>query len=185
MAIDLSHLPPRDPDSGLIHVLIETPRGSRNKYRYDETLKLFMLHKQLPRGASFPFDFGFIPSTRAEDGDPLDVLVLMEDPTFTGCLVTTRLLGAIEANQTSKAGTVRNDRLIGVAQTEKIRPRERSLADLAPGIVDDIEHFFVSYNEAEGRRFELLGRRDAKAAERLVDEGIAKLRAESRTAGAP
>jgi len=174
MAIDLKRLPARNPDSGLINVIVETPKGSRNKYKFDEALELFMLHKHLPRGAVFPFDFGFIPSTLGEDGDPLDALILMEEPTFTGCLVTTRLLGVIEANQKSKAGTVRNDRLIGVAETEKIRPRQRTLADLEPGLLDQIEHFFISYNEMEGRTLEVLARREAKAAASLIDEGIAK-----------
>lgn len=174
MANDLSRITARNADSGLIHVIIETPRGSRNKYKYDETHHLFMLHKHLPRGAVFPFDFGFIPSTVGEDGDPLDVLVLMDQPTFTGCFITVRLLGAIQANQTNARGTVRNDRLIGVPETDKIRPRESSIADLAPGILDEIEHFFVSYNEAEDRTFEVLGRCGAHDAGLLVDEAMVK-----------
>ncbi len=169
MDFGLNQLPARNADTGLIHVVIETPRGSRNKYKYDDALGLCILYKQLPRGAAFPFDFGFIPSTRAEDGDPLDVMVINDEPTFTGCLVTVRLLGAIQAKEIGPKGTVRNDRLIGVPETEKIRPHQRSLADLAPGVLDDVEHFFVSYNVAEGRRFEVLGRCDAADAGRLVD----------------
>jgi inorganic pyrophosphatase len=173
---DPTTLPAREAESQLLHVVIETPRGSRSKFRYDEKLGLFRLSKFLPRGAIFPFDFGFIPSTRAEDGDPLDVLVLMEQATFSGCLVTTRLLGVIEAKQTERGKSVRNDRLIGIPETPKIRPSERSLDDLPAGLLDQVEHFFRSYNEMEGRTFKPLRRGGVKAAHRLVEEAERRFR---------
>src|SRR6476646_758658 len=74
-AQELEHLSPREPDSELVRVLVDTPKGSRNKYKYDEKLGLYRLSKVLPLGTAFPYDFGFIPSTQAADGDPLDVLV--------------------------------------------------------------------------------------------------------------
>src|SRR5881394_3501639 len=95
----LSNLEAFDPDSGELNAVIETPKGHRNKFKYDEKRGLFRLSGVLPAGAVFPFDFGFVPSTRGEDGDPLDVLVLMEEPAFCGCLISARLLGAIEARQ--------------------------------------------------------------------------------------
>ena len=157
--------------SGTVEVTIETPAGSRSKYRYDEERGVFVLHKMLPLGAAFPFDFGFLPGTRAEDGDPLDVLVLSEEPAFPGCIVPVRLLGVIEAEQREKDGkTIRNDRLIGKPQTKKIQPRERSFADLPDGLLDQIEHFFVAYNRAEGRVFIPLARRGPAVAERLIAE---------------
>jgi inorganic pyrophosphatase len=165
-------LPARSDGTKLLNVIVETPKGSRNKYRYDEGLKLFVLHKRLPLGAAFPFDFGFVPSTRAEDGDPLDVLVLAEEATFTGCLVTTRVLGVIQARQTEKGVTIRNDRIVGVAETPKIRPRERSLDDLPPGALDQIEHFFRSYNRMEAREFVPLKRAGPRAAAQLVTLAI-------------
>src|SRR5437588_699981 len=94
-----THLEARDPASGLVHVVIDTPRGSRNKFKYDEKLGLFRLSKVLPLGSCFPYDFGFIPSTRAGDGDALDVLVLMDEPAFTGCLLRVRLIGVLQAEQ--------------------------------------------------------------------------------------
>src|SRR5438045_736720 len=124
---ELTRLRARDPDSGLVHVIIDTPKGSRNKFKYDEQLGLFRLGKVLPLGTSFPYDFGFIPSTRAEDGDPLDVLVLMDEPAFSGCLLAVRLLGVIQAEQTEQGKTVRNDRLIGMAETPYNRPDVTSL----------------------------------------------------------
>jgi inorganic pyrophosphatase len=83
-----------------LHIIIDTPKGSRNKYEYDIEYNLFMLGGVLPAGAVFPFDFGYIPSTEGGDGDPLDVLVLMDEPVFVGCLVPARVLGVIEAEQT-------------------------------------------------------------------------------------
>src|SRR4051794_16686563 len=113
---DLTKLSAWDADEGGVNVVIETPKGSRNKFAYDPASRLFELKKVLPRGIAFPFDFGFIPSTLAEDGDPLDVLVLMDEPAFPGCKVRCRLVGVIEAEQTEKGKkTLRNDRLIAVA----------------------------------------------------------------------
>src|SRR5918912_4248095 len=91
-------------DGGELNVIIETPKGSRNKFDYDEETGLFKIGGVLPAGASFPFDFGFVPSTVGGDGDPLDVLVLMDDPAFPGCLVAARLIGVIQAEQTEKDG---------------------------------------------------------------------------------
>lgn len=96
----LIDLEPIDEETGTLNVIIDTPKGSRNKFKFDERLEIFKLGGALPLGAVFPFDFGYIPSTRAEDGDPLDVLILMDEPAFTGCLVQAKLIGVIEAEQT-------------------------------------------------------------------------------------
>jgi len=100
-------LEPLDEESGTLNVIIDTPKGSRNKFKYDERSEIFKLGGALPLGAVFPFDFGYIPSTRAEDGDPLDVLILMDEPAFTGCLVQAKLIGVIEAEQTEAGETTR------------------------------------------------------------------------------
>jgi inorganic pyrophosphatase len=85
---DPSRLTPLEKeDKQTIQVIIETPKGSRNKYAFDPKQKIFQLMKVLPAGMAFPYDFGFIPSTLAEDGDPTDVLVLMDEPAFAGCLL--------------------------------------------------------------------------------------------------
>lgn len=170
----------RDERSGAVNAIVDTPAGSRSKYKYDENRGLFILHKLLPIGASFPFDFGFVPGTRGEDGDALDVMILGEEPTFTGCLVTVRVLGVIEAEQTEKRKTLRNDRLIATPETDKIRPTARSLDDVSKRALNQIEHFFVAYNHAEGRVFTLLGRRGPRQAMKQIEQGVRLFRSQSR-----
>src|SRR5437764_14661059 len=114
--VSLAHLDTWDPKTGSLNVVIETPKGSRNKFKCDPQSGSFELSKVLPRGSVFPFDFGFIPSTTGDDGDPLDVLVLMDEPVPAGCKIAARLLGVIEAEQTSDGETERNDRLMAVAE---------------------------------------------------------------------
>lgn len=87
MIQDLAHLQPYDEGHEEWRVVIETPKHSHNKYKFEEKLGAFTLHGVLPEGMSFPYDFGFLPSTKAEDGDPLDVLLLMDEPAFAGCVV--------------------------------------------------------------------------------------------------
>ena len=166
----ISKLSPFDRESGDLNVIIDTPQGSRNKFSWDEKLQLFELSGVLPAGAVFPYDFGFIPNTRGGDGDPLDVLVLMDEPAFTGCLVRSRLLGVIEAAQTKKGKTERNDRLIAVASNSRIHADLKSITDLNPKLLDELEHFFVSYNEVKGKKFKPLGRFGTDRARKLVKE---------------
>lgn len=164
----LAKLPPFDRKLNALHVVIDTPKGSRNKFAYDKKRAAYLLKGVLPAGAVFPFDFGSIPGTRGEDGDPLDALVLMEEPAFVGCLVEARLLGVIKGEQTEKGETERNDRLIAVAAKSKIHEGLNSLSDLDPKLVDEIEHFFVSYNAIRGKKFKPIGREGPKRARRLV-----------------
>jgi inorganic pyrophosphatase len=164
-------LPPIDRESGDLNVIIDTPKGSQNKFSWDRKLQLFELTGVLPAGAVFPYDFGFIPNTRGEDGDELDVLVLMDEPAFAGCLVRSRLLGVIEAEQTEKGKTNRNDRLIAVASDSHTHSNLKSISDINPKLLDEIAHFFVSYNEAKGKKFKPLGRYGPKRARRLVLRG--------------
>ena len=155
-----------------LNVIIETPKGSRNKFKYDEELGLFRLSGVLPAGAVFPFDFGFVPSTRGEDGDPLDVLVLMDEPAFAGCLVPSRLIGVIEAEQTEEGTTERNDRLVAVAANSYTHGDVRSIEDLSDTLMTEIEHFFVSYNTVKGKEFKPGGRFDAERAIKTVEAGL-------------
>ena len=167
----LASLPSFD-DDGNLNAVVDTAMGSRNKYEYDRRLGLFRLGGVLPAGAFFPFDFGFVPSTRGEDGDELDVLVLMDEPAFVGCVVAARLIGVVEAQQTERDGTVeKNDRLIAVAHKSHAHRDVRALADLPAVLVDEIEHFFVSYNAARGKVFAPTGRGGPVRARHLVEAG--------------
>lgn len=167
----ISRLGPFGQDGRTLNTIIEVPRGRRNKYKYDEERGLFELGGVLPVGAVFPFDFGFVPGTLGEDGDPLDVLVLLDEHCFPGCLVPARLLGAIKAEQTEEGKTERNDRLIAASAVGLGYKDVLNLHDLPVRLVEEIEHFFVSYNQQRGKTFRPRGRLDAAEAERLVREG--------------
>jgi inorganic pyrophosphatase len=165
---------PFDAETGDLNVVIETPKTCRNKYAFDTRLGVFVLKGVLAVGHSFPFDFGFIPQTLGGDGDPLDVLVLMDEAAFAGCLVPSRLIGVIEADQTERDGKVeRNDRLIAVAADSHTHSHVRSINDLNDTLVAEIEHFFVSYNEIKGKKFDVSGRFAARRARSVVEKGIA------------
>lgn len=158
------------------NVIIETPQGSRNELTYNAELGLFELGGVQPSGFTFPYDFGFLPCTEGGDGDPLDVLVLLEEPLPTGVLVRTRLLGVIEAEQTSNGMTVRNDRFIGVPTVSREYGHLHTLQDLRPGLLDEIEHFFISYNEGKGKHFRPLRRSDPQRARKIVEEAAEQFR---------
>jgi inorganic pyrophosphatase len=161
-------------DGATLTVVIETPKGSQNKYTYEPKYGTFVLSGVLPAGAVFPFDFGFVPSTLGGDGDPLDILVLMDASAFAGCIVPSRLIGAIQAEQTEKGKTERNDRLLAVAANSITHKSIRNLTDVSEDLLDQIEHFFVSYNQAKGKRFVPKGRCGPDRAGRLIAEGIAR-----------
>ena len=168
----LNILTPIDRETGQLNAVVETPAGSRNKFKFDPKLNLFLLHKVLPAGASFPFDFGYIPGTQGDDGDPLDILLLLDVPVFTGCLVQARLIGVLEAKQTEDGETMRNDRLIGVAAHSKDYAEIDSVKEISKNLCQEIEHFFVSYNMQAGRTFKPLGFHGPTTARSILDGGI-------------
>ena len=149
-------LPARDAGTGLITTVVELPRGSRNKWKFDPKSGLFRLGKVLPVGASFPFDFGFIPSTLGDDGDPLDMLILSSTPAITGGVVMVRLFGAIEAEQTAEGKIARNDRFLGASRDALQQAVAARYHGFRRHLARRTRHFFVSYNEAEGRTFKPL-----------------------------
>jgi inorganic pyrophosphatase len=163
-------------EKGLVNVIVETPKNSRNKYAYDEKTGLISLRKVLPCGMVFPFDFGAIPSTLGEDGDPLDVLVLMEEPVCPPTLVQGHLIGVIEAEQSENGDVERNDRLVAMASWKNKPAETESIKKLDKQVLKEIERFFVSYNALEGKRFKLLGYAGPKTAVKLVKEGEKKYR---------
>jgi inorganic pyrophosphatase len=159
-------------DKRLINVIIETPRGSGQKFHFNEALQIFELKKMIPAGMVFSFDFGFLPNTKGQDGDPLDVLVIMEAPSFPGCLIRCRLIGVLEANQKLKAGkTQRNDRIIGIADCSLVFARIKTIRELGGNMVQQIESFFINYinyDKESGKKFEPLGWKGAGHARELI-----------------
>src|ERR1700749_1895640 len=141
----------------LLQVIIETPAGSRNKFAFDPDQSVFALKKVLPAGMVFPYDFGFLPQTLAPDGDPIDVLLLMDEPAFPGCAVKSRLIGVIEGEQLDGKKRIRNDRLVAVAEVNHMYANIRRLKDLPTKWVDEVQDFFVNYHGLEGKKYELLG----------------------------
>src|SRR5579884_812457 len=136
-------------------VIIETPKGRRNKFDYDTEYEMFALGGLLPEGLAFPFDFGFIPSTLGEDGDPLDMVVLMDEPAHVGCLLNVRIIGVIEAEQTEKGKTAINNRLLAVSVHSYSHENITSIKELAPSLLKQLEEFFVSYNKLHGKKFKV------------------------------
>ena len=167
----LSELPTWDRESGDLVMVVETPKGSRNKYSYDQETGAFDLGWVLPPGMSFPYDFGFIPSTVAEDGDALDVLVLLDVPVAVGCVVGGRVIGAIEAKQRKRGGKwIRNDRLLAVAKHARLHQHIKSPEDLRPHMVEEIQDFFIGYNRLREREFKPLETCGPKRARELIEK---------------
>jgi inorganic pyrophosphatase len=175
--VDPSQLPPHDAESKqTIQVIIETPKGSRNKYAFDPEQKIFQLAKVLPAGMAFPYDFGFIPSTLAEDGDPVDVLVLMDEPAFPGCLLKCRIVGIIEGEQGKKKKKTRNDRIIAVERENHSYARVKHVDDLGEKFVDELEEFFVNYHRHLGKKYRVLDVKGPAEARRRIDDGMKAIR---------
>lgn len=157
-----------------INAIIETPKGSRNKYIYDEEYDIIKLKKALPAGMVFPFDFGFIPSTIAEDGDPMDILVLTDASTFPACLVECKVLGIIKVEQEKHGEKVRNDRVIAVQLDSRLYSSANNIDDLPEGLVDEIVNFFASYNNSSDDVFNSLGNEGPDTAIKLIKDSIKK-----------
>jgi len=145
-------------------IVIESPRGSSAKYKYDANFHLFRLHKILPAGLVFPFDFGFIPDTKAEDNDPIDALVISEYTGFPGCLMDCRIVGCIQVEQAAGGKKIRNDRFLAVPEQSALYENIISLADIPSTVLSEIESFFGIYMEREGKEFRLLGNLNAAQA---------------------
>lgn len=161
---DPTRLKPVDKNGESFQVIVETPKGSRNKFAFDPQQRIFVLRRVLPAGMAFPYDFGFLPQTTAGDGDPLDVLLLMDEPAYPGIAVSARLIGIIEGEQTENGRKVRNDRLLAVAQANHLYANIRTLDDLPGQIIRELEDFFVNYHRLDNQQYRLLSCKGAHAA---------------------
>ena len=169
-----------DTQNGTCRAIIETPKGSRNKFRYDPESNLFMLGGLLPEGMMFPFDFGFIPSTLGDDGDPLDILVLMDVSTHVGCLIDVRLIGMISAEQIEDGNKETNDRLLGVAIHSYQHEDITTIDDVSKALLSQLEEFFVSYNKQRGKKFKVTGTGGPRKAIKFLKNGIKRHKAKMK-----
>ena len=151
-------------------VIIETPKDSRNKYAYDPDERIFGLSRVLPAGMAFPYDFGFVPSTRGGDGDPLDVLVLMDEPAFPGCKLSCRAVGVIQGEQGEGKETERNDRVVAVEIGNHSYSHVKRLDDLGKRFEKEIEEFFVNYHRLSGKQYRILALKGPAAARHCIKQ---------------
>ena len=169
MPHDFTSLPHKlDEKACACRAVVETPKGRRGKYDYDAKARAFRLKTMLPDGMSFPLDFGFIPSTLADDGDPTDVMILNDEPCPTGALLDVRLIGVIEAEDEEDGKIERNDRLLAVAAVSHLYARVQQASDLGDSFVDNLVQFWVNKDRLEGKAFRCLGVKGPKEAAALV-----------------
>ncbi len=147
-----------------VNAVIEVPGGQANKYEYDKSLHVFRLDRPLYASVHYPGDYGFIPSTCAPDGDPLDILVLLTEPTFSGCLVEARPVGVLQMLDQG----VPDEKVLAVASRDPTHSPICNHSDFAPHVLREIEHFFSIYKELEGKHTEVKGWHDATSARQLV-----------------
>jgi len=162
---------PTSPADGVLNVVVECPAGATTKIKWDEKLGAFALSRPLPLGMAYPHDWGFVPGTRADDGDPVDALVLSEGTTYPGLVIACRPLGVVrlEQNRKKDGGRERNDRIIAVAVSAQRYPL-RTAAELPPRVREELERFFLNVVFFQSKDPSLLGWGDADEAWRLVRE---------------
>jgi inorganic pyrophosphatase len=165
--VDLA-LIPAQPKPGLINVLIEIPAGSKNKYEFDKDMQAFALDRVLYASVHYPYDYGFIPNTLADDGDPLDGMVIMDQPTFPGCVITARPIGMLEMID----GGDRDEKILCVPHADPRYAEVKSLADIATHRLDEIAEFFRTYKNLEKKVTEILGWQDVDKVNPLVTQCI-------------
>lgn len=161
---------PNQLDAGQLtcRAVIETPAGSKVKYSFDRKSGLFAASKLLPVGLAMPLHFGFVPGTCGGDGDPLDLMLLDEAELAVGCLVTVRLLGAIEVEQ-GEGKSERNDRLVARLTDSRAFAEVTRLEQLGDAFTAELNRFFETYKELRGQRYDVLGVGGAERAAELIE----------------
>jgi inorganic pyrophosphatase len=167
---NLLKLPPFS-ENGDVRVVIETPRGSRAKFSYDPEFQTFTLSKSLLAGLTYPHDWGFVPSTKAEDGDPLDIMVIHDAATLPGLVLTCRVIGILQIEQKSKKKTERNDRLFAVPRRSHSERALKDVADLTKPIREELEKFFIATDELEDKKLNVIGWKGPKTAVQAIKDG--------------
>ncbi len=174
MSVDLTRLPVRG-KGGAFHAVIESPRGSTVKLKYEPKLGAFTIARPLVHGLSYPFDWGFIPSTKAPDGDPLDVLVYWDESTYPGVVLPCRALGVLKVEQKKDKGRgrERNDRILAVPLTAARAENLQGIKSLSRRERQELEHFFIAAVAFSDKDVAILGWEGPESAERMVEEAAA------------
>ncbi|RZM82801.1 inorganic diphosphatase [Leptolyngbya iicbica] len=165
--MDLSRIPAQ-PEPGLINVLIEIPAGSKNKYEFDKDMGAMILDRVLFSSVQYPYDYGFVPNTLADDGDPLDGMVLMDQPTFPGCVIAARPIGMLEMVD----GGDRDEKILCVPAEDPRYAKVMSLDDIATHRLDEIAEFFGTYKNLEKKEVQILGWQNVDKVKPLVQQCI-------------
>lgn len=160
---------PAQPKYGIINVLIEIPAGSKNKYEFDKDMNAMALDRVLSSSVQYPYDYGFIPNTLGNDGDPLDGMVMMDQPTFPGCVIAARPIGMLEMID----GGDRDEKILCVPDKDPRYANVKSLKDVPQHRLDEISEFFKTYKNLEKKVTEILGWKDVDAVMPLVQECVA------------
>ncbi|CAN1212787.1 inorganic diphosphatase [Tumidithrix helvetica PCC 7403] len=165
--MDLSRIPAQ-PKPGILNVLIEIPAGSKNKYEFDKDLNAFALDRVLYSSVQYPYDYGFVPNTLGDDGDPLDGMVIMDQPTFPGCVIPARPIGMLIMID----GGDRDEKILCVPDKDPRYANVKTLSDISQHRLDEIAEFFRSYKNLEKKVTEIKGWEGVEAVNALVAKGI-------------
>lgn len=162
--VNYLELPPGENVPEVVNAIIEIPAESSNKYEYDKKLHVFRLDRNLHSPVHYPGDYGFIPSTLSDDGDPLDVLVLVDAPSFSGCLQHVRPIGVLEMLDQG----VLDEKILAVGKNNPRYADVWNYSEIYPHMLKEITHFFAIYKDLEGKRVEIQGWHDAAYARERV-----------------
>ena len=168
--MSLYDIDPGDDCPEIVRMIVEIPKNSANKYEYDGKLGVFRLDRALYSAVHYPGDYGFIPRTLHEDGDPLDILVRINEPTFPGCQIDCRPLGVLKMLDRGEP----DDKIIAVPSNDPYYHEYFDIADLSQHYLKEVEHFFHIYKDLEGRRVEIVGWEKSEVAARVISESIAR-----------
>lgn len=152
----------------VVYAVIEIPKGSRNKYEYDKDLESFALDRVLYSPFVYPADYGLIPQTIYDDGDPMDIMVLMEQPTFPGCIIEARPIGVMRMID----GGDNDDKILGVPVNDPRFKDVKDIDDVPSHLLEEIAHFFLEYKHLEGKTTEVLGWDNAQKAFEAIEHSI-------------
>jgi inorganic pyrophosphatase len=172
---NLEHLPPFG-NKDRINVVIETPKGATAKFKFDPKLGAFKYVRSLKGTLSYPFDWGFVPSTAAEDGDPLDAMILHGDASFAGAVVACRAVGILQVEQNEKGRKFRNDRVLFVPSIETMPDNAKTAAALLAKNKTKLERFFKAAVVGTGKKLKYLGWRGEREANEAVKRAVTKFR---------